>query len=164
MTIKNKVVVITGASSGIGAATAKLLANRGAKLVLGARREGKLVKLVDEIRNAGGQAVYAITDVTKAEDSQHLVDLAKSEFGRFDVIFLNAGLMPSSNLSELKVEEWNQMVDVNLKGVLNGIAAALPAFIKQKSGQVIATSSVAGLKAYPAGELFMAQRNGLYVI
>lgn len=158
MTIQDKVVVITGASSGIGEATAKLLASKGAKLVLGARREDKLVRLTDEIRDAGGQAIYAITDVTKPEDSENLVNLAKSEFGKFDVIFLNAGLMPSSNLSELKVDEWNQMVDVNLKGVLNGIAAALPSFIEQKSGQVIATSSVAGLKAYPAGAVYGATK------
>lgn len=126
--IKDKVVVITGASSGIGAETAKLLASRGAKVVLGARRKEKLEKLTDEIRNQGGQSIYQVTDVVKPEDSKNLVQLAKKTFGGIDVMFLNAGLMPSSPLSALKTNEWNQIVDVNLKGVLNGIAAALPFF------------------------------------
>ncbi|EKQ04392.1 short-chain dehydrogenase/oxidoreductase [Lacticaseibacillus casei 21/1] len=128
--IKDKVVVITGASSGIGAETAKLLASRGAKVVLGARRKEKLEKLTDEIRNQGGQSIYQVTDVVKPEDSKNLVQLAKKTFGGIDVMFLNAGLMPSSPLSALKTNEWNQIVDVNLKGVLNGIAAALP-FLKR---------------------------------
>jgi NADP-dependent 3-hydroxy acid dehydrogenase YdfG len=145
--IKDKVVVITGASSGIGAETAKLLASRGAKVVLGARRKEKLEKLTDEIRNQGGQSIYQVTDVVKPEDSKNLVQLAKKTFGGIDVMFLNAGLMPSSPLSALKTNEWNQIVDVNLKGVLNGIAAALPFFKAQRSGHFIATSSVAGLKA-----------------
>ncbi|WP_127848844.1 SDR family oxidoreductase [Lacticaseibacillus hulanensis] len=156
--IKDKVVVITGASSGIGAATAKLLAKDGAKVVLGARREEKLKQLVETIENAGGQAIYRVTDVTRPEDNAALVQLAKDTYGRFDVMFLNAGLMPSSPLSALKVNEWNQMVDVNLKGVLNGIAAALPTFKGQKSGHFIATSSVAGLKAYTNGAVYGATK------
>ncbi|KRM87571.1 SDR family oxidoreductase [Lacticaseibacillus thailandensis] len=156
--IKDKVVVITGASSGIGAETAKLLASRGAKVVLVARREAKLQALVDEIKDAGGEAAYRVTDVTRPEDNEQLVQLAQNTFGRFDVMFLNAGLMPSSPLSALKVDEWNQMVDVNLKGVLNGIAAALPVFKAQKSGHFIATSSVAGLKAYPNGAVYGATK------
>lgn len=156
--IENKVVVITGASSGIGAETAKLLASHGAKVVLGARREEKLQALTTTITNAGGQAVYRVTDVTKPEDNQALVQLAKDTFGGIDVMFLNAGLMPNSPLSALKVEEWNRIVDVNLKGVLNGIAAALPTFKAQKSGHFIATSSVAGLKAYPGGAVYGATK------
>lgn len=156
--IKNKVVLITGASSGIGAATAKLLASQGAKVVLGARREDKLAALTAEINNAGGQAVYRVTDVTKPVDNENLVQLAKDAFGGIDVVFLNAGLMPVAPMSELHVDEWNRMIDVNIKGVLNGIAAALPTFKQQKSGHFIATSSVAGLKAYPNGAVYVATK------
>lgn len=158
MAIKNKVVIITGASSGIGEATAKKLAARGAKVVLGARRKDKLQEITESIIDAGGEAVYQVTDVTNIEENKELVKRAKKEFGRVDVIFLNAGLMPNSPLSELKSDEWNQMVDVNLKGVLNGIEAVLPEFIDQKSGHVIANSSVAGLKAYPGGAVYGATK------
>ncbi|BBH32701.1 SDR family oxidoreductase [Pseudomonas sp. St290] len=152
--IKDKVVIITGASSGIGEATAKLLASKGAKIVLGARREDKLKQIADEILLNGGQVVYQVLDVTKQEDSDSIVRLAKERFGRVDVIFLNAGLMPNSPLSALKTEDWHQMIDVNVKGVLNGVAAVLPEFLAQKSGHVITTSSVAGLKAYPGGAVY----------
>ena len=152
--IKDKVVIVTGASSGIGEASAKLLASKGAKVVLGARREDQLKQLVDEIQTAGGQAVYQVMDVINPSDHAQIVKLAKETFGGIDVIFLNAGIMPNSPLSALKTDEWNQTVDVNIKGVLNGIAAVLPTFISQKSGHVIATSSVAGLKAYPGGAVY----------
>src|SRR3954447_17576912 len=152
--IENKVVIITGASSGIGEATAKMLASKGAKLVLGARREDQLKQIVDEIEEDDGKAVYRELDVTKPADNDAIVRLAKETFGGVDVIFLNAGIMPNSPLSALKTDDWHQTVDVNIRGVLNGVAAALPTFIKQKSGHVIATSSVAGLKAYPGGAVY----------
>ncbi|MCP1644989.1 NADP-dependent 3-hydroxy acid dehydrogenase YdfG [Pseudomonas citronellolis] len=152
--IKDKVVIITGASSGIGEATARLLAGQGAKIVLGARREDHLRRIVDEITQGGGQAACQALDVTRQEDNDAIVEFAKDTFGRVDVIFLNAGLMPNSPLSALKTDDWHQMVDVNVKGVLNGVAAVLPTFLAQKSGHVIATSSVAGLKAYPGGAVY----------
>ncbi len=152
--IKDKVVIITGASSGIGKATAKLLASKGAKVVLGARREQQLKQLVDGIQKAGGQAVYQVMDVVNPSDNAAIVKLAQETFGGVDAIFLNAGIMPTSPLSALKMDEWNQTVDVNIKGVLNGIAAVLPTFINQKSGHVITTSSVAGLKSYPGGAVY----------
>lgn len=152
--IKNKVVIITGASSGIGEATAYKLAAGGAKIVLGARRADKLRAIAEHIQGQGGEAAYRPTDVTNPADSQALVALAREHFGRVDVIFLNAGLMPSSPLAALETANWNAMIDVNIKGVLNGIAAVLPEFIGQKSGQIITTSSVAGLKAYPGAAVY----------
>jgi NADP-dependent 3-hydroxy acid dehydrogenase YdfG len=152
--IKDKVVVITGASSGIGAASGKLLASKGAKVVLGARRADKLKQIVAEIENDGGEAAFQELDVTDPAQNDAIVKLAKERFGRVDVVFLNAGIMPNSPLSALKTDEWHQTVDVNIKGFLNGVAAVLPTFIAQKSGHVIATSSVAGLKAYPNGAIY----------
>jgi NADP-dependent 3-hydroxy acid dehydrogenase YdfG len=152
--IKDKVILITGASAGIGEATAKLLASKGAKVVLGARRADKLEKIAADITSAGGQAVFQALDVTSQSDNDAIVALAKSRFGRLDVTFLNAGLMPNSMLSALKTDDWHRMVDVNIKGVLNGVAAVLPTFIAQKAGHVIAVSSVAGLKAYPGGAVY----------
>jgi NADP-dependent 3-hydroxy acid dehydrogenase YdfG len=152
--IKDKVVIITGASSGIGESTAKLLASKGAKVVLGARRDDKLKQIAGQIEQDGGKAVYREVDVTKPSDNDAIVKLARESFGRVDVIFLNAGIMPNSPLSALKTDDWHQTVDVNIKGVLNGVAAVLPTFIGQKSGHVITTSSVAGLKAYPGGAIY----------
>jgi len=152
--IKDKVIIITGASSGIGEASARLLASKGAKVVLGARRVDQLKRIADEIQQAGGKAVYGELDVTKQSDNDALVSLAKDTYGRLDATFLNAGLMPNSMLSALKTDDWHQMVDVNIKGVLNGVAAVLPTFTTQKSGHILATSSVAGLKAYAGGAVY----------
>ncbi len=163
MSTQNKVIVITGASSGIGEASAKLLAKNGAKVVLGARRESRLQTIVNDIKQAGGQADYRVTDVTKPDDLKALVAQAKATFGGIDVIFNNAGIMPSSPISALHIDEWNAMIDINLKGVLNGVAAVMPDFTTQKHGQIITTSSVAGIKSFP-GAGCMEQLNLPFVI
>jgi NADP-dependent 3-hydroxy acid dehydrogenase YdfG len=152
--IQNKTIIITGASSGIGEATAKRLAKEGANVVLGARREEKLKAITDAITEAGGQAVYQELDVVDPAQNEAIVQLAKGTFGGVDAIFLNAGIMPTAPLSAMKTDEWDQAVDVNIKGVLNGVAAVLPTFIEQKAGHVLATSSVAGLKAYPGNAVY----------
>lgn len=152
--IEGKTVIITGASSGIGEATAKRLASQGARVVLGARREEKLAKIVRDIEDDGGDAVYQKLDVTVESENEAIVDRAKEAFGGVDAIFLNAGIMPTAPLSAMKTDEWHKTVDVNITGVLNGVAAVLPTFIEQKSGHVIATSSVAGLKAYPGNAVY----------
>lgn len=152
--IQGKVVIITGASSGIGEATAYKLADQGAKLVLAARREAQLKAIVERIQAQGGEAIYRVTDVVNPADNHALVDLAKATFGKIDAIFLNAGVMPSAPLSALETDHWNRMIDVNIKGVLNGIAAVLPTFEAQKSGHILVTSSVAGLKVYPGGTVY----------
>lgn len=156
--IKDKVVIITGASSGLGEATAKRLAKGGARLVLGARREDRLKALCDDIRADGGQAVYRVTDVTRREQVEGLAKLARDEFGRIDVLVNNAGLMPLSPLDKLKVDEWEQMVDVNIKGVLYGIAAVLPTMREQHQGHVINLSSVAGHVVFPAASVYCATK------
>ncbi|AKP67299.1 SDR family oxidoreductase [Companilactobacillus ginsenosidimutans] len=158
MTVENKVVVITGASSGIGEATAKLLASKGAKVVLGARREGRLQEIVDDIKKDGGKAAYHVTDVTVPEQVKALVQTAKDEFGGLDVIFNNAGIMPTSPISALHTDEWDQMIDINLKGVLNGVAAVMPDFVSQKHGHIITTSSVAGIKSFPGAGVYGATK------
>jgi NADP-dependent 3-hydroxy acid dehydrogenase YdfG len=147
--IENKVIAITGASSGIGEATALLLAERGAKVVLGARGSDRLKTLADRIAAAGGDVVYAPTDVKRRGDVSNLVKLACERFGRLDVLFSNAGVMPVSPLDDLRVDDWDEMIDINIKGVLYGIAAALPVFREQGFGHFINTASTAGHKTVP---------------
>src|SRR3954471_20652377 len=147
--IQGKVVAITGASSGIGEATARLLAERGAKVILGARRTERLQALAADIHNRGGQAEYHALEVTSRENVASFVNLARERFGRLDVLINNAGLMPLSPLDQLKVEEWDRMIDVNIKGVLYGIAAALPLFRAQGGGHFVNISSVAGHRVGP---------------
>jgi len=154
--IEGKVVVITGASSGLGEATARLLAKEGAKLVLGARRLDRLQALVQELNLGQGAAVQ--TDVTDCSQVKRLVDAAIAAHGRIDVIVNNAGLMPHSPLERGKVEDWDRMIDVNLKGVLYGIHAALPHMTRQKSGHIINVSSVAGHKVRPGSTVYAATK------
>ncbi len=149
--IENKVVVITGASSGLGEATARLLAKKGAKVALGARRTEKLEAIVHDIRAEGGQAEFIGMDITKPQEVQALIEKALSAFGQIDVLVNNAGLMSIAPLSELKVDEWDRMIHINIKGVLYGIAATLPVFQKQNFGHFINLASVAGIKVFSPG-------------
>ena len=152
--IENKVVVITGASSGLGEATAYHLASMGAKIILGARREDKLKTIVEKIKSSGAEADYLVTDVSKEDSVKALVQKAVDTYGRLDVMINNAGLMALAPVSALKVDEWDRMIDINIKGVLYGVAAALPVFEKQETGHFINISSVAGLKVIPAGAVY----------
>ena len=147
--IEGKVVVITGASSGLGEATARLLCAHGASIVLGARRVDRLLSLADELTGRGGKALPVQTDVTQYGEVKRLVDTAVQRFGRIDVMINNAGLMPQAPLERLNIEDWNRTIDVNIKGVLYGIAAALPHMKQQKAGQFINVASVAGHKVGP---------------
>ncbi len=150
--IKDKVVVITGASSGLGESTARHLASLGANVVLGARRESNLKTISDEINVIGkGRAVYVPTDVTNKKDVRDLIQKGIDSFGKIDVLVNNAGLMSIAPLSETKVDEWDRMIDINIKGVLYGIAEALPVFEKQNSGHFINIASVAGIKVFSPG-------------
>ncbi|SDH16015.1 MULTISPECIES: SDR family oxidoreductase [unclassified Duganella] len=149
--IENKVVVITGASSGLGESTARYLAARGAAVVLGARRTDKLEQIAAEIRAAGGKAEVLSTDVTDKAQVQALIDTGVRIFGRVDVLINNAGLMAIAPLDEVNTDEWDRMIDINVKGLLYGIAAALPQFRKQNSGHFINIASVAGLKVFSPG-------------
>ncbi len=162
--IENKVVVITGASTGIGQATALLLAERGAKVVLGARRTERLQALAARIADAGGEAAYARTDVKRREDVAALIELARERYGRLDVLVNNAGIGPISALDELRVDDWEEMIDVNLKGVLYGIAAALPVFREQGSGQFVNVISTAGLKVVPLQSVYGGTKNAVRTI
>ncbi|WP_213815399.1 SDR family oxidoreductase [Glaciihabitans sp. dw_435] len=162
--IQNKVIAITGASSGIGEATALHLAEQGAKVVLGARSTERLESLAGRIRDAGGESVYAAIDVRRREDLARLVDLAVETFGRLDVLVSNAGVMPISALDELKVDDWDAMIDVNIKGVLNGIAAALPLFRAQKSGHFVNTASTAALKVVPTMSVYSGTKMAVRAI
>jgi NADP-dependent 3-hydroxy acid dehydrogenase YdfG len=155
---EQKVVLITGASSGIGEATALHLAARGMRLVLGARRTDRLDSLASRIEAAGGSAAVASLDVTRLEDMQAFVAFALRLHGRVDVIINNAGVMPLSKLEALKVDEWNQMIDVNVRGVLHGIAAALPVMQRQGAGQVINMASIGAYTVSPTAAVYCATK------
>ena len=159
--IEGKVVVITGASSGLGESTARHLSELGATVVLGARRVDRIDALARELTANGQPALAVQTDVTDRAQVQRLVDAAIAKFGRIDVMVNNAGLMPHSPLERLKVDDWDRMIDVNLKGVLYGIAAALPAMQAQKSGHIINVSSVAGHKVRPGGAVYSATKHAV---
>ena len=154
--ISGKVVAITGASSGIGDATARMLGERGAAVVLGARRTERLDKLAQEIR-----AIACPTDVTRPEDLQRLADRAVAEFGRLDVLVSNAGISKIGPMADLDVDGWSAMIDVNLRGVLHGIAAALPVFRRQGHGHLVTTVSTAGLKIVPTQAVYAATKNAV---
>ncbi|WP_413735821.1 SDR family oxidoreductase [Sodalis sp. RH21] len=155
---KAKTVLITGASSGIGEATARLLASQGHRLFIGARRTDRLAELADELRAAGGAVEYRALDVTSMEEMQAFADQALAASGHIDVIVNNAGVMPLSPLESLKVDEWNRMIDVNIRGVLHGIAAVLPQMKRQGHGQVINVSSIGGLSVSPTAAVYCATK------
>lgn len=156
--IKDKVIVITGASSGMGEAAARHLAQKGARVVLAARRADRIKVIANDINGEGGEALAMVTDVTSLEDVKKLVDTTVAKWGRIDVLINNAGVMPLSSLDQAKVNEWDQMIDVNLRGVLHGIAAALPIMKAQKSGHIINTASVAGHLVFPTSAVYSATK------
>ncbi|WP_037368416.1 SDR family oxidoreductase [Amycolatopsis orientalis] len=162
--VTGKVVAITGASSGIGEATARLLAERGAAVVLGARRRERLETLVTEIRDRGGRAVAGVTDVTQRADLDRLVQRAVEEFGQLDVLIGNAGIAKLGPVAEGDVEGWSAMIDVNVRGVLHGIAAALPVFRRQGRGHLVTTVSTSGLKIVPGQAVYAGTKNAVRTI
>jgi NADP-dependent 3-hydroxy acid dehydrogenase YdfG len=162
--IKGKVVAITGASSGIGMATALMLAEKGAKVVLGARRTDRLEELAARITQHGGQVVYTATDVTRRDDLHNLVKLACDQFGRLDVIVNNAGTSQLSLIEDLDIEGWEEMIDTNLKGTLYGIAAAIPIFRQQGSGHIINIISTSGIKIVPMQGVYAGTKNAVRTI
>jgi NADP-dependent 3-hydroxy acid dehydrogenase YdfG len=162
--IKGKVILITGASSGIGEATARMLARKGANVVLGARRTDRLEKVTKEIRDEGGTAHFRALDVSKLDDMQAFANFALETHGRIDVVVNNAGVMPLSKLEELKIDEWNRMIDVNIRGVLHGIAAGLPVMKKQGSGQFVNLSSIGGHLVWPTCAVYSATKFAVIAI
>jgi NADP-dependent 3-hydroxy acid dehydrogenase YdfG len=163
--VHNKVVIVTGASSGLGESTALHLAARGARVVLAARRTDRLDKLVSQIRAEGGQAIAVATDVSRREDMEKLAAATLEAYGRIDVLVNNAGVMPLSPIDKLKVDEWDRTIDVNIKGVLYGIAAVLPQMKKQASGHVINIASIAGIKVFtPIGTVYSATKHAVRAI
>ena len=162
--IAGKIVVITGASSGLGEATARHLSEQGAVVVLGARRIDRINALAKELAGSEGKATAMQTDVTQCEQVKNLVDVAVEKYGRIDVMINNAGLMPHSPLDRLKIDDWDRMIDVNIKGVLYGIAAALPYMQQQKSGHIINVSSVAGHKVRPASAVYAATKHAVLAL
>lgn len=162
--VKGKVVVITGASSGIGESTARLLAQHGAHVVIGARRMERLEALASSIRMEGGSVEYHSLDVTRLEEMHTIVDLAQTRYGRVDVILNNAGVMPLSPLESLKVDEWNRMIDVNIRGVLHGIVAGLPVMKKQGFGQFINIASIGAYAVSPTAAVYCATKYAVRAI
>jgi NADP-dependent 3-hydroxy acid dehydrogenase YdfG len=159
--IANKVIVITGASSGLGEASARLLSSEGANVVLGARRRDRIQALADELTKGGGNAIAVSTDVSDRAQVKQLVDRAVHTYGRIDVLLNNAGLMPQALLEHLQIDEWDRMIDVNIKGVLYGVAAALPYMKEQKAGHIINVSSVAGHKVGPGFVVYAATKHAV---
>ncbi len=162
--IEGKVIAITGASSGIGEATALLLAERGAKVVLAARRSDRIDALAARITEAGGEAVPVVTDVKRRADLSRLVATARERYGKLDVLVSNAGISPISALDDLRVEDWEEMIDVNVKGVLYGIAEALPVFREQGFGHFVHTLSTAGLTIVPRMSVYAGTKNAVRAI
>ena len=155
---ESKVILITGASSGIGEGAARLLAAQGHQLVIGARRTERLAELTKSLQDSGGIVQYRVLDVTSAEDVAAFARFALDQFGRIDVLVNNAGVMPLSPLKALKINEWDQMIDVNIRGVLHGIAAVLPTMEQQGHGQIINISSIGGLSVSPTGAVYCATK------
>jgi NADP-dependent 3-hydroxy acid dehydrogenase YdfG len=164
LNVENKVIAITGASSGIGEASAKLLAQNGAKVVLGARCTERLEKIVETIRSSGGIAEFKAVNVIDRQDMNAFIHFAKDKFDRIDVIFNNAGVMPLSLMSALKVDEWDKMISVNINGVLNGIAAGLPIMEAQGGGQFINTASIAAHLVGPTSAVYSATKYAVWAI
>jgi NADP-dependent 3-hydroxy acid dehydrogenase YdfG len=164
LAIAGKVVAITGASSGIGEATALRLARHGALLALGARRTDRLDALAARIREAGGEALVHALDVTRRDEVDAFVQATLARFGRIDVLVNNAGVMPLSRMADLKVDEWERMVDVNVKGVLFGIGAVLPAMNARRSGQIINVSSVAGRQVFATAAVYCATKFAVHAL
>ena len=156
--LQDKVAIVTGASSGIGAASARALAARGARVVAAALDQAGLDVLVDDVRQAGGEALGKVADVTRAEDMQALAALAKDTWGRIDILINNAGLMLFSNWTDLAVRDWQSMIDVNIKGSLNAIAAVLPHMLEQQGGQILNMDSVAGHQVSPSAGVYCATK------
>ncbi|MFJ7146865.1 SDR family oxidoreductase [Streptomyces sp. NPDC100445] len=165
LSLHGKIIAVTGASGGIGEATARLLARRGATVVLAARRSERIDAIAQEVREQGGRAATCVVDVTKAEDLRRLVATTVDRYGRIDVLVNNAGIAPISPLADLDTESWSAMIDVNLRGMLNGVAAALPAFREQGSGHLVSIVSVAGLSGVsPSMAVYAATKNAVRTV
>ncbi len=162
--LKGKIVVITGASSGIGKATAIVLAKNGAKVVLGARREKQLEQLVKVIKNNGGEAEFSVTDVRQKDDLTKLVKLAVDKYGTLDVIINNAGVSQLSRIDELDIDGWEEMIDINFKGVLYGMASVIPVFKQQQSGHIVNIISTSGIKIVPMQGVYAGTKNAVRTI
>ncbi|WP_405594218.1 SDR family oxidoreductase [Streptomyces sp. NBC_01092] len=164
LSLHGKIVAITGASGGIGEATARLLARRGAAVVLAARRSERIDAIAQDIQKEGGRAATCVVDVTKAEDLRRLVSTTIEQYGRVDVLVNNAGIAPISPLSDLDTAGWSAMIDVNLRGMLNGVAATLPVFREQGSGHLVSIVSVAGLSVSPSMAVYAATKNAVRTV